>query len=296
MKYTNKHKLPKLLEEALVANTHDISQTDQSKISITSLIEPPRIRQLKIRHWNEIEEDVSENIWRVFGGAIHQVLALAGQKGNRLMEERLSEWIGVKEITGRFDCYEEGEHKTLQDIKVTSVWNIIFKSSQKNWENQLNCYCYLMRKAGFEPDWLQIVAILRDWTSSKAKKDPKYPQIPVAIIPVEIWSIEKQRAYIGERVALHIQAEELTDDKLPECTPEEKWQDKTTWAVYKGKNKTATKVCPSEENAQKFMADYNVQYPKAILRLEKREGMARRCGEYCNMNEFCNCYQEKGGK
>ena len=68
---TNKYNLPDTLVKAVEYDTHRLSGT----ISVTTLIDGARIRQLKSIH--DYESDVSENIYALLGTALHHVLERA---------------------------------------------------------------------------------------------------------------------------------------------------------------------------------------------------------------------------
>ena len=55
MKYTNKHNLP---ESFVDFATNDKYSKGNSDISVTTLIDSPRIRLMKEQHKNDIQEDV----------------------------------------------------------------------------------------------------------------------------------------------------------------------------------------------------------------------------------------------
>lgn len=219
MRYTNKHKLPRSIVDAVVRNTFEINK-DQDSISVTMLNNPPRIRQLTIRHWDEIEEDIADNLWRLLGSAIHYILAKIPQE-ERFIEEILKEPILGMILRGRLDLYEGAEDKALVDHKVTSVWAV--KSSKPEWVAQINCYAWFLRKLEFEVKKAYISAILRDWRKGESLKYKDYPKIPYKKINIKLWSFKEQQKYIEDRIKLHQSVTNLKDDKLPLCTDKERW-------------------------------------------------------------------------
>ena len=74
MRYTNKHDLPEPVVNALTS--YDSSQSVQG-LRVTTLIDSPRISQLRKQHSNQLTEDVSEMVWKVMGTAIHEVFEKA---------------------------------------------------------------------------------------------------------------------------------------------------------------------------------------------------------------------------
>ena len=237
MKYTNKYKLPRSIVDAVQKNTYDLSQTDQNIVSVTTLINPPIIRQLSIRHWNDVEEDVADNLWRLMGSAIHEVLSRISEDG-RFIEERLKEPISGMTIAGRPDLYDIQE-KSIEDYKLTSVWAV--KYTKTEWEQQINYYAWFFRKLEFEVLTGYINALLRDWRRGEYLKNPKtYPMVPFKRIPVKLWSFETQCKHIEERIKAHQAVRNIPDEQLPICTKAERWNKDVRCKEYCPVNK----FCP----------------------------------------------------
>lgn len=287
MQLTNMHNLPEVLVRAVLNDPYPHGKTGD--ISVTQLIKPPRIRQLEIRHRDEIVEDVSERLWALDGQADHHHLERAALP-NALAEERLScEVLGWR-VTGQLDLYEEPG--VLSDYKRTSVWAVI-GGVKPEWEAQLNLLAHLVRQAGFPVQRLQIVALLRDWSRSKARQGGNYPQLPAAVVPVPLWSPEQAAGYLESRVDLHQRAERLPDDELPLCTDEERWRRPTTYAVMGDWRKTAIRVTEDRDEADRIMEAEAAKVAGSRKRvyLEVRPGEAVRCREYCRVAPFCNQWQ-----
>lgn len=279
MEYTNNHNLPLSVFQALMRSSYDLSKTDQNILSVTSLIEAPKVRQLKIRHWQDLKEDASENLWKILGSSVHWVMEGIPDK-DRFKEERLNEQVDGTRVTGRIDLYEAKEC-IVQDYKVTSAWSVVYAPEGKiEWERQLNAYAWLYRKAGFEVKGLRIVCLLRDW--QKSKVGDGYPQIPIVIYDVPLWDVNKQQEYIESRVRFHKVCMNDPDDTIPECSPEERWATPDVWAVHKGKNIRATKLCKSYQEAEEVAKEVE----KA--RIEFRKGEDKKCIGYCQVREWCH--------
>ena len=289
MKYTNTYNLPSSIADAITKETYDLNQLDTNLISVTSLINAPIVHQLFRRQYDEIEEDLSENVWRLLGSAVHSVLELT-DKPDRLVEERINVKVGDVFVSGKPDLYEAGN--IVSDYKVTSAWAILYrdKDKDKKWEKQLNCYAYLYRKAGFTVERLRVIAILRDWQKAKAQGDKGgYPQIPIAVVEIPLWTIEEQEEYVKERVNLHAEAKDVATKQLIPCSPEERWHDDNSFAVFKNKNKTATRVFKSRKEANNFCFDHN--NGKDIFSVTERRGVDKKCVNYCSVNRWCEFYK-----
>lgn len=292
MKYLNKHDLPRSIFEALTKETYDGPTTSQTTISTTGLSVPPRIRQLLIRYRDVIEQDASDLLWILMGNAVHEVLGRVNKK-NRIVEERLEVELGDFKISGKPDLYDK-VLQTVEDYKITSVWAT--KEVKREWEEQINVNAWILRKHNYPIKGGFINAILRDWNRREAKRNPEYPQISFKRIPIKIWTLKQQEQFIKDRLELHHTQSKLPDNELLLCTPEERWAKPEQFAVYKNKNKRATKLFDTEEDAKTFAAQLE-EGSKDKIKVENRPGQDIRCMDYCLVNNFCSYYKEKyGGK
>lgn len=285
MRYTNNYNLPQSYCDLIESIMYDPRENDPKRIGITTLTDPPRIRILKLRHYDEIEQDVSEFIWAVLGNACHYILAKTKPEG-RLIEQKFEHKIDDITIVGKLDLYE----KTLQrieDYKITGTYSVIL-GAKKEWEQQLNCYAWILRKNNIDAKELQINAILKDWQRIKTLQDKNYPKIPFHVTKIKLWSHQEQEDYVQERLMIHreVMNSDLSDFDLPLCSEEERWQKKDVFAVHKGKNKKALRLLNSEDEANKFIKDKKVK--KGCI--EFRKGEDRRCSDFCSVNKFCDYY------
>ena len=285
MRYTNKTGLPDPVVRAL-------TEFEKGEIvegtRVTTLIDSPRISQLRQEHSHEITEDVSELVYRVMGTAIHTVFENAASN-SYVAEERLEHDVDGTLISGQIDLqYEDDDEVDLKDFKSTSVYKAMM-SDHSDWERQLNVYAYLVRHAkGLRVRSASVIGVLRDWRKADADRREEYPAAPIVEIDVPLWSEKEQDQFVQDRVREHSRAElEKEFNGLPECTDEERWARPTKWAVHKGKNKRALKVFDSEEDAQEFAAEDDTR------RVEKRPGEFTRCvNNYCRVNQWCNQWHE----
>ena len=280
MKLTNKHGLP----EAFVRASQGSIYRPSNNFSPSTLAKSPRQYWLYKRHWDELEEDVSNRVWAIMGTAVHTVLE-RGHGENELNEQYLKEPLNGFTISGVCDNYN-AVTCTVSDYKVTSVWSIIYDKSEE-WEKQLNVYAWLYRKAGFEVDSLEVVALLRDWKKRQAKYDKKYPQSNVRKIKIKLWTDEQTENYLMERIASIMSEAVKPDDELTPCTMQEKWEDPTIYAVMKKGRKASLKNCYSMEEAEKVKAAKGADF------IEVRKGEATNCLDYCPVSQFCNQFKEE---
>lgn len=283
MKYTNKSGLPDALVQAV---THHDYSPGRSDITVTQLIAPPRIRVLTKQHYQDIEQDVMDRIWALLGSSIHEILRRSETIAR--VEERLYMPVNGWNLGGQFDrlvVYPDG---LLQDYKLMSVWERIH-GLKADKEQQLNVLAEILEHNGIHIKSLEVVALYRDWSKSKAREGGNYPQAQCERIPVTLWSRDKRTAYIGERVMLHQHAER----ELPECTDEERWAADFTYAVMNPGKKRALRVLESEEAAHRWI-EQNATNAKAAqsLSVEKRQAdSVKRCRDYCAVAPFCEQFK-----
>lgn len=274
---TNKYNLPESIVNA-VSNNH---QPQEGRYSVTDIVNPPLIRHLRMKHWNEIEEDASDLLWMLLGTSMHYILEQHSPE-DAFQEEKLIVKMGDITIVGKSDLYHNG---TVTDWKVTSVYSFLL-SEKPEWETQLNIYAWLWEKNGFPVNRLQINAILRDWQKSKSLKEQDYPKIPFMQIDIPLWDTKKTEDYITDRIALHQQV------PPPECTPEEKWEKPTGYAIMKQGRQSAVKLYDSKLEAE--LALDTIVKDRDLYYLQERPGACVRCESYCNVNKFCPYYKKEG--
>lgn len=278
MKITNNNGLPQPFVEAVQASQYE---PDEDRIGVTSLIGPPQIRVLKLKHWREIEEDASGRVWALFGSAVHHILEQASAESEvRLIDGR--HWklnlVGVLDLLEKDD---DGKY-TITDYKTTSTWSVL-DGIKPDWEIQLNLYAYLCEYYCRPVKALKVVCIFRDWSKGKTAKTD-YPQAPVIEYDVPMWTRAERMEYINERMALHLEAME---GEIPECTLDEKWQDLDKYAVMKNGRKRALRVLDSEGAAAAWMDENGGDT------IEHRPSTPRRCESYCSVKNFCKQYQKE---
>lgn len=288
MKITNLYNLPGLMIRAVENDPYSKAGSDYS---ITQLIDPPQLRRLARDHADEIEEDVSEQIWKLYGQAMHSILERAARPTD-IVEQRFYLPTDYGVISGQIDLYET-DTGTLSDTKVTSVWKVkrSLKEPIYDWEMQLNFQAQLMRAAGIYPKKLQIVAICRDWSLGGAKREKDYPK-RAETIPIQMWDQAKAKAELEKRAEMHWQVMENGHD-IP-CTDAERWKKEDGYAVMKKGSKRATRVFYLLEETRQYLMDHElaeIEDGKYVLSddvyVETRPGSYARCEDYCQVAKFC---------
>lgn len=269
MKFTNKYHLPDYLESYLKR----FYKSDPYRIGVTSLIDEPLPRYLLMKHWDEMIVDVSEFLTSIKGQGIHT-----------LFQDKLPK-IEIEQ--NGFTIVGEADKEFLNnliDIKVTSVWTLIYKSQLAGYEKQLNVYDWLkVKKYGKGFDKLLIDMFFDDWKINKTKQKGNwsYPKILFKRIEVKKWSFEQQEQFVKEQLQKH--KESLTNPK--ECSPESKWQSHNTYAIMRKGRKSAVRVFDTQQEAEKYPKKKTGDF------IEERKGECKRCNNYCLVNKFCPYYR-----
>lgn len=287
MKISNNYNLP---QSFLDFARNDKYSKGDADISVTTLIDSPRIRKMREHYADERSVDVVDMIWPLFGTAVHHILESGDTDKNVISEERLYADVDGWKLSGAIDRQTiEGNNIEIMDYKVTSVWSVIY--GKKEWENQLNCYAYLVqRNKDKHVNKLTICAILRDWNRREAERKSDYPQSPVVLVDVELWSNTKRIEYVHEQISAHQNADMYYDlnNEFVRCTDEETWKREDTWAVKKKGQKRAMRVFNDEQTAIEFEKTQTIP-----VEIEIREGSLTRCdGNFCGVAEFCSQYRE----
>ena len=277
---TNKFNLPQTFMNITKRPTYT---KGGAHLSATELISSPRIVQLRKKYEDQIEIDVTEMVWSIFGTAIHGVLE-HGRDDNHLVEERLHSVLDGWSISGAIDLQiTDGDGVIVSDYKTTGAWLVM--NEKKDWEYQLNIYAWLVEKVKEKQvKKLEVVAIIRDWNRRDAQSREGYPEAPVKVIDIPLWSYEERENFIKERITLHSHALFATEtgEDLPFCTPEQMWEKQTTYAVKKAGNKRASNVFESEEEAKAKAEELGKGYE-----IEVRLGERTRCANFCSVSGFC---------
>ena len=280
MKITNIHGLPEALVKAVSIRPHN----DPGRLSATTLLQNPKQILLKARHWDELEEDVLDRFWALFGTAIHSMLESEGE--HEFTEEFMSQVLDGITVTGRIDNYNM-QTEVITDWKSCAVWKIVNKDFL-DWRRQGFIYAWLLHKNGFPVKTCRFIAIMKDHSMRKARHQPSYPKLPVYVheFPVTAFGLEEIESFLKSRIETYKKFKDMADDEIPPCTPEERWDKPTKYAVIKDGAKRAYRLFDTQEEAEKVAGDmkgYSVEY---------RPGESTRCIDYCSCNEFCNYYRD----
>ena len=295
MKLTNKFSLP---EPFVAAVSQDEYERGDAEFTATELIRPSRILVYARRHDADIEEDVSDRVWRFQGQTKHVVLERIARskltdstypQGRYLVEQRFDTIMPVTgaKISGQIDLFDLKDG-TLYDWKETSVWKFMLGDT-KEWEQQANINLFLMRMNGFKVNRLVNVAILKDWKARKARfgREKDYPKCAVHVLPLPMWAIGGAQSFINERVEKH--RKEAASP--PVCTKEERWQRDAAYALMRTDRKRALKLFMNKDQAEAAMMEAMRFAPPGEAKkffIETRHAEPVRCLDFCPVQTFCD--------
>jgi hypothetical protein len=285
MKITNTHNIPDVFMRYAKLDKYSKGDSD---ISVTTLIDSPRIAKLRQIHEETLTKDISEMTFALLGTAVHGILEDTGPSAGEVYEERLYATIFDTKLSGAIDVQKflpDGS-VLIQDYKVCSVWSVL--GDKPEWERQLNCYAWLVEHSKQVPvGGLQIVAILRDWQRSKAQFQADYPPTNVVVVDVPLWDSAQRSSYIEERVLAHHNLQEnIWGDAIPFCSDADRWAKPTQWAVMKKGRKSAVKLFDDAREAELFIKNSK---DAGVLSVETRLGEFTRCeNNYCGVAQYCS--------
>lgn len=291
MQITNKLNLPYGLVKAVSPDPHN----KPGEISATTLIQGTKQVILTQRHWNELEDDVADRIWAVFGTAVHALLESEGE--NEFCEIELKQKVSNITVTGRLDNYNMATG-VIADYKNTSVFKVkagLQKDADgkehgfPEWKMQGLIYSWLLQKNGLPATKCRFIALLKDHSMTEAARDRSYPQSPVYVYDFDVTKedLEEIEKFIMKKVFQYELFCSTEDDNIPECTENERWAKKDVYAVKKEGRKTAVKLYDTQEEAEQKIAELGKGHY-----LEVRKGESMKCKNYCLCSGFCNFCQQ----
>lgn len=201
-------------------------------ISVTELINPPKVRVLTKRNYDNIVVKASTLLNVTVGNQVHDGIETACRTG--ISERRLSIDVKGWKISGGMDHYNDG---TLSDWKTANKWKTMLSADNgrlEEFENQLNVYAHILRSHDIPVNKLKVWIWFKDWNKGEHTSALKkgaifdnyyksgYPEREWLHLDLKLWSHEEAKSYIEERVRLHQEAEKA----LPDCSPDETWKGK----------------------------------------------------------------------
>lgn len=303
MKYTNRLNIPIPIMAWLITNEYNV-RTDNA-ISVTTLLKS--VRQIILgRRYKESnkEVDVSDLVNSRMGTAIHSSIENALEEKNFIKvmseyglnnpealyakitsEKRTDKELLGFTITGQFDLAYNGY---VMDIKSTSTWKYVLGDGD-DYIKQMSIYKWLNQDI-ITQDVGYICYIFTDWSQVKAMQDSQYPQARIQIKEFPLMSLYETEQYIREKLDLikYHEDNNTSDDRLPECSAIERWEEKPVWKYYKD----ATKLTRSTKNYDNPSEAYRRFHDDGAKgKIIEVKGESKAC-KYCAYINYCNQYEE----
>jgi len=275
---TNKYNLPEPIPTIIAEGGHE---PVPNRYSVTDLLGPPLIRTLKHEHYADLGSDCSDYLWMLLGTSLDNLLTSNLPKSQAQI--KMEHEVEGCTVVGVADVIRDD---VIEDWKVTSVYTLSNQERIQEWAHQLNFYAWLRDMNQCLPTrYIKIHAYLRDWVATKAQFDPKYPRCQLHTLNLTPMLLDPagREQLVLERLADHVESPRR------ECTPAEKWEKPTTYAVKKKGQKKALRVLDTEEEAQKWLVAKDTNG----LFIETRPGACMRCSSYCAVSSHCPYYEEK---
>lgn len=307
---TNNLNLPEPIVKAIEGDPYDNGGT----LSVTTLLKPPQARALGKRHDEEMSEDAADRIWSLMGQIGHSIIERAAPRMDAsewITERRFyGEHFGEK-VSGAADLVHV-KSGTVYDFKFTSVWaalDALQPGGKSDWRYQLSVLAVLAREGRYMESYEdafglkcwrfidgppieikrgKIVAVLRDWSKSKAARERDWPQQQVMSIDMNIMSHDETMAWLEQRIEAHKWAMDGGD--IP-CTDDERWHRPGKWAVTKNGNKKAAKLADTDLELSGWIAMNRAKLGTGY-KIEQRAASYPRCENYCAAAAFCPQWQE----
>jgi hypothetical protein len=305
MKYKDRPDLPVPLVNALVDSNREYYEEKKLhlndapehdiELSVTTLNKPPRQMQLFKRHHNNIVVDPLDDWYALQGRIIHYILQEYAKEERFVVERRIGRVFNIDGVRvyihGQLDLYDS-ESCELTDWKYTSATSVMY--DQPDYEFQLNVLYYLARtELKWRIDSLQNVYLFRHLDKRLMSKEG-YPQENAMHLPRRKLGKTEIEDKIEERIRVHLNARNLDDKDLPECTLDEKWQRGNLYKIYEllksgERFKKTASFSGAYDAAQAYIKEKKFQGNQFQLR--KIESMPLKCVDYCKVKGYCNQYK-----
>jgi hypothetical protein len=296
MKITNVQGFPQPIADAAINNA-EMSRVlrgnfyDTDTISVTELLDSPRIRRLRHHHKDEIIIDVSDMLFAIYGVAVHSILE--GADTTAIKEKRMTFKVTSRSgkawnLTGAYDrlVLLDG---VLQDYKTMSVFEHLSNKGypRKEREEQLNLYAWMLKQQDVKIVGLEAYGFMKDWKARESiTKGEDYPK-HVQKYNLIKWDEETAHNFILDRLEL------FEDDENYECTEGDRWAKPDIWALIPKGKKRAVKGGVSKDKGYIETLAISYEEKDVAVEIEHRRGRSIRCFDrgdgvtYCEVAPWC---------
>lgn len=134
MQITNKKNLPEGIVKAVENDYYD---KGDAKFSVTGLLQPPQLRRLFALNIDNITIDASEEIWKLFGSAVHHILDRAQNKVDPNSHSEVQLGKIALELEGlRPDTLRTMEFETLTE-SLSHIYRLATSQPEKSEEGNI---------------------------------------------------------------------------------------------------------------------------------------------------------------
>lgn len=308
MAYSNKRQVPLTMAVWLARDTYDKNPTyiSGSQLAMSD-------RQIVLSYRTDPVEDLADLFWARMGNAINEGIDqawLAEDLMGRIRAAGFSpaadyEVNPVTPTDGKIQVYIQKRYNEahprfsgqilsgapdiilggrLIDYKSVTTFGFEKKVSD-DYMWQLTTYRYLARDLIWD-DTATIQFIIKDWSRTRAEKDPEYPQSPFPTMLVRIGTPEECLERIVTRLARLKELMSADQSEIPLCTDDELWLDPPKYAYYKNPlalpSARSTKNFDTMGEAQVYMVQVG-----NVGRIDTRKGEPKAC-DYCKAATICN--------
>jgi len=190
-------------------------------------------------------------------------------------------------ISGRPDKIVKSE-KRLVDLKNVSVSQAKTGGYTVERSKQLNFYRWLIWVVmGIKIEKMELLLFYKDYSKMKGLHNYSYPKKAVEAHSIAFSFPDEQLPSIVDNVQKLVEKVDgyVQRNELIECTPADKWQSDSMFAVMKKGNKQATRIFDRKEAAEAFLGTLNA--PPGMYSILERKGEPTRCLYYCSVRSVC---------
>lgn len=296
--------LPQPLVNALLASVTRYSEkkraflsrfTYDEEFSVTEINQAPKVIWLKRRFSDAMTIDILEDNWfSMIGAMLHKMLE-DHAPSNHVVEER--QWV-ILDIDGKRVLFH-GEPDVYDPKKVEVDYKFVSASAlmydHQGYIDQLRANAFLLAARGKPVERIMNAYCMRYIDRQKKKQDPDYPQTNVVIKEYPLLPVAETEKVITDKIRRILAAKPLHWRKLPDCTPDERWEH-GTWGVYtkykdkKRSDEWSTKAkgrFQKEKDARAFAGEHQEE-----TKVEYKKGYPTLC-DYCNVIQWCQQRQKE---
>lgn len=195
------------------------------------------------------------------------------------IEQRFTKEFDDFIIDGEADFIGQG---VLEDFKSGGVYGYMKNNNDEQYVQQGSIYRWLAPEI-ITADFMRIQHIFTDWSKldSIIRKKAGYPHSRIMTSTLELMSINETENFIQRKIQEIKNHKNTPEPKLPFCTPEELWQDKTVYKFFSNPDNTR-----SQGNFDTYAEAHTkmMQSGKGIIK--EVHGKVKRCA-YCDGVDFC---------